>query len=184
MKTKNNNRFLSDLIYIAMFAAIMAICAQIRLPLGTVPFTLQTLGVFLAAGFLGVKNGVISVLVYILMGAVGLPVFNGFSGGPGVLFGVTGGYIFGFIFTAAAVGLASDIFNKKTPALVTGMIIGDILCYVFGTVWFIFAMNGQGNSISIASALSTCVIPFLIPDAAKIILSVILTKRIGKIVKL
>ncbi len=186
IKENNNKRrqLLTDSIYIAMFAAIIAICAQIRLQIGPVPFTLQTLGVFLSSGLLGARRGTISVLVYILLGIVGLPVFNGFSGGFGVLFGVTGGYIIGFIFTAVVVGLASDFFKKKIGALIVGMVIGDLLCYAFGTAWFIFVMNNQGNPTGIAAALSNCVIPFLIPDAAKITVSVILINRLNKIVKI
>lgn len=183
-KSKKRNKLLSDMIYIALFAAVIAICAQIRLPLGPVPFTLQTLGVFLASGILGAKRGTISVLIYILLGAVGVPVFNGFSGGFGVLLGVTGGYIIGFIFTAIIVGLAGDIFKKKIWIMTVAIIIGDIICYIFGTVWFMLVMNNQGNPTTIAAALSSCVIPFLIPDAAKIAVSVILINRLGKIIKI
>ena len=79
-----------DVAYIGMFAALMAICSWISIPT-TVPFTLQTMGVFTAVGLLGGKRGTTAVLVYILMGAIGLPVFSGFTGGMGILFGSTGG---------------------------------------------------------------------------------------------
>ena len=185
-RERNNNRskLLTDSIYIALFAAVIAICAQIRLPIGPIPFTLQTLGIFLAGGLLGAKKGTISVLIYILLGAVGVPVFNGFSGGPGVLFGVTGGYIIGFIFTALVVGIASDHRKKKIWILIAAMVVGEILCYAFGTAWYIILMNSQGNATGLWAALSSCVIPFLIPDAAKIAVSVIIINRLNKIIKI
>ncbi len=185
-RERNNNRIklLTDSIYIALFAAVIAICAQIRLPIGPIPFTLQTLGIFLAGGLLGAKKGTISVLIYILLGAVGVPVFNGFSGGPGVLFGVTGGYIIGFIFTALVVGIASDHGKKKIWILIAAMVVGAILYYAFGTAWYIILMNSQGNATGLWAALSSCVIPFLIPDAAKIAVSVIIINRLNKIIKI
>ena len=88
-----------DMVYIAVFAVLIAICSWISIPT-TVPFTLQTFAVFLAVGVLGGKRGSLSVLIYILLGAVGIPVFAGFSGGFGVLLGQTGGYIVGFLFSA------------------------------------------------------------------------------------
>lgn len=183
-KESSHKKLISDSVYIAMFTAIIAIFAQIRLPIGVIPFTLQTLGVFLAGGVLGAKRGTISILIYILLGAVGVPVFNGFSGGLGVLFGVTGGYIIGFIFTALIIGLASDHWNKKTSILIISIIIGTIVYYVFGTAWYIILMNSQGNVTGLMAALSSCVIPFLIPDAVKIAVSVIIINRLNKIIKL
>ena len=88
-----------DIVFIGIFAALIAICSWISIPT-TVPFTLQTMGVFTAVGLLGGKRGSLAVLVYILLGLVGLPVFAGFSGGVGVLFGTTGGYIIGFLASA------------------------------------------------------------------------------------
>ena len=90
-----------DLVMVALFAALIAVCAWVTIP-GSVPFTLQTMGVFLAVGLLGGKRGTAAVLVYILLGAVGMPVFSGFSGGVGRLLGTTGGYIIGFLVAALA----------------------------------------------------------------------------------
>lgn len=191
IKKESNNgggrmqhQVLLDMIYIAMFAAIIAVCAQIQLPIGPVPFTLQTLGVFVASAMLGAKRGTLSVLVYILLGAIGVPVFAGFSGGFSVLIGSTGGYIIGFILTALVTGILSDLLGRKLWVLIVGMIAGLALCYVFGTAWFIIVMNNQGNAMDIATALSYCVIPFLIPDAAKIAVATVLVNRLDKIVKL
>jgi len=87
-----------DMAYIAIFAVLIAICSWISIPM-TVPFTLQTFGVFMAVGVLGGKRGSLAVLVYILLGAIGVPVFAGFSGGFGILLNNTGGYIIGFLFS-------------------------------------------------------------------------------------
>ena len=88
-----------DMVFIAVFAVLMAICSWISIPMA-VPFTLQTFGVFIAVGILGGKNGTLAVLIYIILGAIGVPVFAGFQGGIGVLAGSTGGYIVGFLFSA------------------------------------------------------------------------------------
>ena len=89
----------TDIAYIGLFVAAMAICSWISIPL-VVPVTLQTFAVFLAVGLLGGKRGTIAVCAYIFLGAIGVPVFAGFGGGPGALLGQSGGYIIGFIFTA------------------------------------------------------------------------------------
>ena len=98
-----------DIVYIAVFAVIMAICSWISIPTA-VPFTLQTFGVFVAVGVLGGKRGTLSILVFILLGAIGVPVFAGFSGGIGVLAGTTGGYIIGFLFSKTVLVLAKFAF--------------------------------------------------------------------------
>ena len=89
----------SDIVYIGIFAAMISICSWITIP-ATVPFTLQTMGIFTAIGILGGQKGTLAVLTYILLGAVGIPVFSGFSGGIGIIFGTTDGYIIGFLFSA------------------------------------------------------------------------------------
>lgn len=101
-----------DIAYIGLFVAVMAICSWISIP-ATVPFTLQTFAVFMAVGLLGGKRGTIAVLTYVLLGAIGVPVFAGFSGGIGALLGNSGGYIVGFIFSAPRyVGYHSKIWRK------------------------------------------------------------------------
>ena len=101
-----------DIVYIAVFAVIMAICSWISIP-AAVPFTLQTFGVFIAVGVLGRKRGSLSVLVFILLGAIGIPVFANFSGGIGVLAGPTGGYIIGFLFSALLMWAMEKLPGKK-----------------------------------------------------------------------
>ena len=175
---------ISDIVYIAMFTAIIAVCSQISIPLGVVPFTLQTLGVFIASAILGCKRGVICVFVYIVLGLVGVPVFAGFSGGIGTIVSPNFGYIVGFIFTALIVGLGTKFFGKKLIPLIISMILGLIVCYVFGTICFMTVYNINGNGINLGVALGYCVIPFIIPDICKIIASAVLVNKLNKIIKL
>ncbi len=173
-----NSRLLS-LIFIALFAAVITICAQIQIP-ATVPFTLQTFGVFAAAGLLGFKRGTLSVVIYILLGLIGLPVFSGFKGGPAVLFGTTGGYIIGFIFIAVIVGLFKDKFGVVLWSLALSMTLGLLVCYIFGTVWFYVITNSNSN-MSVFTILSLCVFPYIPFDILKIIVAVVFVNRIEKI---
>lgn len=166
-----------DIVYIGLFAALIAVCAWISIPM-TVSFTLQTCAVCLTAGLLGWKRGTLTVLVYILLGMVGLPVFTGFKSGIAAVTGPTGGYIVGFIFTALIVGLAADRLGKRLWTNILFMAIGILVCYLFGTVWFMIAYK-----VTFVSALTTCVIPFLIPDAVKIAVAAILVNRLKKFVK-
>lgn len=171
-----------DLTMMAMFVALMAICSWINIPF-TVPFTLQTFAIFAAVAFLGMKRGTLSVLVYIILGVIGVPVFAGFSGGPGVLFGTTGGYIIGFLFTALISGFVIDRFGRKIWIMALGMVLGLVACYAFGTVWFIVLYTKANGAIGAVTALSWCVFPFILPDLAKIALAIGLHKSIGRFVK-
>jgi biotin transport system substrate-specific component len=172
----------SDIAFISLSVALMAICSWISIPL-TVPVTLQTFAIFTAAGLLGLKRGTLAVLVYILLGAAGLPVFSGFKGGFGILIGNTGGYIIGFIFSAIAVGLFTKLFGKKIPVLVLSMTAGLLICYLFGTAWFMYVYAKNTGAVGLSAVLYWCVIPFIIPDTVKIILAVIVVNRISKYIK-
>lgn len=172
-----------DLVYIGIFAVLIAVCSWISIPL-TVPVTLQTFGVFAAVGILGGKRGTIAVLVYILMGAIGIPVFSGFTGGLGILAGTTGGYIAGFLFSALLMWGMEKLFGRSTPVLAVSMVLGLILCYAVGTVWFMIVYAGTSGSVGLLTVLGWCVFPFLIPDAAKIALALLMTKRLSGVVQI
>lgn len=179
MKTK-------DMVLCAVFAAVLCVLAVITIPIGPVPITLGTLGVMLTASILGAKKGTVSVLVYILLGAIGLPVFSGFHGGFQVIAGPTGGYITAYIFMALFIG----IFTKKLPTnklLAMGKIalfcfIGVIICYFLGTLQFMFVQN-----TGFVKSLGICVFPFIPFDAAKAVvagyLAYVLRKALAKIGK-
>ena len=171
-----------DLVMVALFAALIVVCAWVTIP-GSVPFTLQTMGVFLAVGLLGGKRGTAAVLVYILLGAVGMPVFSGFSGGVGRLLGTTGGYIIGFLVAALAMWALEAIFGRAKWVLPVSMLLGLLLCYAFGTVWFLVLYTQTKGAISVVSVLSMCVIPFILPDLMKIALALLLTNRLGRFIR-
>ena len=177
MNTKSKKLTL-DISYIALFAALIAVCTWISIPFASgIAVTLQTFAVIMAAALLGWKRGTIAVLVYIAIGASGAPVFSGFRGGIGVLGGVTGGYMIGFIFTAITVGLVCEKTQMKTLPMIISMVAGVIVCYAFGTAWFCIYFKGAKT---VGSALMTCVVPYLPFDAAKIALASFLSKRLYK----
>ena len=170
-----------DIVYIAVFAVIMAICSWISIP-AAVPFTLQTFGVFIAVGVLGGKRGSLSILVFILLGAIGIPVFANFSGGIGVLAGPTGGYIIGFLFSALLMWAMEKLPGKKSVMQIVSMIAGLIVCYAFGTVWFVIVYGRMNGPIGFTAALASCVVPFIIPDIIKIALAYVLSRKLRKYV--
>lgn len=182
-KIKINHSKILSMVYIAMFAVIIAICSFISIPL-TVPFTMQTFAIFAAVGLLGGKRGTVSVLIYILLGALGIPVFAGFSAGVGVLFGATGGYILGFLASALVYWLVTKLFGDKFFIMIIAMVLGLIVCYAFGTAWFMVVYANSTGPIGLGAALSACVIPFIIPDLIKIVLAATISNRLSKIVKL
>ena len=170
-----------DMTYIAIFAALMAICAWISIP-APVPFTLQTFAVFAAVGMLGGKRGTIAVAVYILLGAVGLPVFSGFAGGPGALLGMTGGYIVGFLAAALVMWGVTRILGNGVWPLGLAMLLGLLACYALGTVWFMDVYIRTKGAITLLTVLSKCVFPFVLPDLVKIGLALLVTFRVKKLV--
>jgi biotin transport system substrate-specific component len=170
-----------DMVYIAVFAVLIAICSWISIPT-TVPFTLQTFGVFVAVGILGGKRGSLAVLVYILLGAIGLPVFAGFSGGIGSLLGSTGGYIVGFLFSALVMWGIEKLFGRKPVAQIAAMAAGLLVCYLFGTVWFMIVYARNVGAVGLGTVLGWCVIPFIIPDLIKIALAFVLSSRLRRYV--
>ena len=172
-----------DMAYIALFAVLIAVCAWISIP-ATVPFTLQTFGIFLAVGVLGGKRGTLAVLVYLLLGAVGIPVFAGFSGGVGCLLGSTGGYLVGFLFTALVMWAMERLMGKKLWVLALSMLLGLVVCYAFGTVWFILVYARTTGEIGLLTALGWCVFPYVLPDLIKIARALVLCRRLAGVLKL
>ena len=169
--------------YVALFTVVIAVCSWITIP-AAVPFTLQTFAVFAACALLGGKLGLYAVCLYILLGAVGVPVFSGFGAGLGTLLGPTGGYILGFVFTALAMWGVEAKFGRKPAALVAGMAAGLILCYAFGTAWFMVVYARANGAIGLGAALSMCVIPFILPDCVKIALAMLVAARLRPHLKL
>ncbi len=168
-----------DMAYTAVFAVLIAICSWISVPT-VVPFTLQTFAVFLAVSVLGGRRGTLSIVVYVLLGAVGIPVFAGFKGGIGVLLNTTGGYIIGFIFAGLIMWLMERLFGRKLWAQLLGMILGMITYLSVGTAWFMVVYLRQTGPVSLGTVLGWCVIPFLIPDIVKMMLALSLGNLLRK----
>ncbi len=165
---------------IGLMAAVICLLGpwSLYLPLTPVPISLCTLAIYFAISVLGMKLGTASVIIYILLGLVGIPVFSGFSGGAGKLFGPTGGYIIGYIFMALICGLFIDKFSCRrglSNKLVSffGMLIGTAVCYLFGTFWLAYQL-----SLDFPAALSMGVLPYIPGDLIKIILAMLLGYQI------
>lgn len=158
------------LVLIAMVTAITCILApfSIPIPVSPVPISLTNLVLLISVYVLGWKDATISYIVYLLLGAAGLPVFSGFAGGPAKIAGPTGGYLLGFIFMTILAGIFAERFPEKRSLIVTGMILATAVAYIFGTAWLAFQME-----IPFAAALSIGVLPYLPGDSAKIVLAVL-----------
>lgn len=159
---------------IGVMTAITCILGPLSIPIGIVPISLTNLAILITVIILGWKMGTISCLIYLLVGLVGIPVFSGFTFGPGRLFGPTGGYLFGFIFLAIISGIFIDKFRGKIYMYVIGMVIGTIVLYTFGTAWLSYQKN-----LPFDVALAVGVFPFVPWDIAKMVCAVI----VGPIVR-
>lgn len=157
-----------------MCAAILILCAWISFPVGDVAITLQTFGIFLCLGVLGGKLGSVVILVYLLLGAVGAPVFSGFRGGLGALLGASGGYLTGFLACGLIYWLTTSLLPKYP---VIGMLTGLLVCYCIGSLWydrFYLAAGGAGTwTVVLLQNLL-----FLPADLLKLFLARYVTKRI------
>ena len=168
-----------DMAYIAVFTVLIAVCSWISIPTA-IPFTLQTFAVFLAVEVLGGRRGTLAVALYVLLGAIGVPVFAGFTGGLGIILRNTGGYIIGFIFSALVMWLMESIFLKKLHMRHTlfikalSMMLGLLTCYTAGTIWFMLIYMRDAGPVGLATVLGWCVIPFILPDMIKIALALML----------
>ena len=175
---KDRSALTRNLVLAALLTALTTVCSQIQIPLPMVPINLALFAVHLAGALLGAKWGALSMTAYALLGVVGAPVFAGFSSGPAVLFGKTGGYILGYILCALLVGLISRRIGYTARGLVIAMVAGVAACYVFGTIWFMVI-----TGMSLQLSMTYCVLPFLPGDAVKIALATLLALRLRKPLK-
>ncbi|MCQ2505673.1 MAG: biotin transporter BioY [Lachnospiraceae bacterium] len=174
-----------NMVVIAMFAAILSIIAPFSVPIGPIPISLATLIVMIIGISLGLVRGLAVVGIYLLLGLVGVPVFSNWGAGAAKLLGPTGGFLIGYLFLVALTGLFAGIAKKASSKvmyyvlLAAGMIIGTILLYFFGTVWFLILLEDR----TLSAALSACVIPFLPGDALKCIVAALVGPALAKVVK-
>ncbi len=169
-----NRKQIRNMALCAMFSAVLCVCAWLGFPIGDVYITMQTFGVFLCLGLMGGKYGSISILIYLLLGVVGLPVFSGFRGGLGVLLGTSGGYIWGLLVSGLVYWLITAIWKKGQ---LVAMIAGLLICYTLGSFWY-WLLYLQGNTLW--AVLLKCVIPYLIPDGFKLAFAFCLAKTLRK----
>ncbi len=167
-KRSNKSRSITA---IALMTAVICIVSPFTLPIGPIPIGFANFIIMLSALLLGAKRGFLSCLIFLLLGFAGLPVFSGFSGGVGKLLGPTGGYIVGYLLLAIATGIAAQIADKQDSKvrsgiiLFVGMIIGTILLYGFGTLWFVYQ-----SKMAFTAALSVAVFPFIPGDLIKMVI--------------
>ena len=181
---------IKDVVNISLFATLLAVCAWLCIPT-VVPVTMQTFAVFLALLVLGGKKGIIVITIYLFLGIAGIPVFAKGTAGVGVLFGSTGGYMIGWIFIAAVMIAVEKIIKRlqtekmryKKWIQAGGLVTGLILCYFFGTLWFVNIYAGNTENVGFGAAFGVCVVPFIIPDLIKMVLAFSVSKRIRNIVR-
>ena len=168
-----------------MFASLIAVASWISIPLPftPVPINLATLAVTLTGALLGYKYGTASVIVYLLLGAFGVPVFAGFTGGLGHIAGPTGGYLVGYVTSAFICGMVMDMLgkgendNKWWVALIAAF-LGTLSCYILGTIWFIVLTHN-----TLLASLTMCVIPFLPGEVFKLVASVVLIEALKPVIE-
>ncbi len=190
-KTTKNRAFIYDLVLISVSAALIAVCSWISIPLGPVPFTLQTLGILAVMLTIGGRRGTIAVLVYLALGAVGAPVFAGFKGGIMSFAGPTGGFLVGFLIAGLVYWLLEKLIFKKlmnspVKTWIFGMIsfvIFEAVMYVVGVIWFMTVYAAQTGPVGLATVMGWCVIPFIIPDIVKMVVAVFIGERASKLIK-
>ncbi len=163
-----------DVAYVGMAAAVLTVCSWISVPLPRplVSFTMQTFAVTLIAGLLGIRRATSAVAVWLALGALGVPVFSGFNGGIAYMLGSTGGYLWGFLLWAPTEAFLFRLGKGKLPFLIAGMAAGLVLCYAFGTAWFMVVYARTTGSVALSAVLGWCVLPYLLPDAVKLAMAV------------
>ena len=163
----------------ALLIALLAVSCMFTVPLGPVPFTLQTAVVILVALLCTPRQSALVVGAYLLMGVIGLPVFSGMTGGPGKLLGPTGGFLIGFLVSATLAALLRGLIAKRTARNIVGDIVAAacviIVSDVFGLIWFMFVTQSDA-----ASAFLVSTAPFIIPDCCKAVLAIIVATAVRK----
>lgn len=169
---------LRDLTYIALGSALMCVLSPLSIPIGIVPISLATLVVYLIGCLYSPLKAVTSVILYILLGLCGLPVFSKYQAGFSVLAGPTGGFILGYVLGVFVQSLFITHFKEKKTAYIIGIIFSTIIIYGFGLVWFMFVTNGK---YSFQQAMMSCVYPFIPGDLLKLVIAVSISYKLRPI---
>ena len=187
-KTQKNKTY--SIVLIAVSAALITICSWISITVGPVPFTLQTMAIFAVLMTIGGARGSVAVIIYLLLGLVGVPVFAGFKGGPASFLGPTGGFLVGFAVASLVWLLIEKLLRDKMSSSmvkrilygVINAVICEVVMYTIGVIWFIVVYGQQTGPIGLGAVLSMCVVPFIIPDIVKIAAAVVIGERAGKLI--
>ncbi len=173
----NNTRYMT---LVSLFAALTAVGAFVTIPIGVVPISLQNLFTLLSGMVLGKRSGASSQLMYLFLGAVGLPVFSGFRGGLGVLWGPTGGFLIGFVISSYIVGmLVEKLIKVSLYSYFAIGLLGILIIYIVGVTQLTIITD-----IGIKEAIIVGVIPFLLGDCLKVMAASFLAIRINSVVSL
>lgn len=176
-----NRSAIRNMAYISLGAVILAVGAWITVPFA-VPFTMQTFALYLLLNVFGGRRTSFSVVLYIAMGLAGLPVFSGFNSGLPVLLGSTGGFVVGFL-VAGCLYFALDSTLSRNKHLGAVLPFATLLaCYGCGTVWYMFYCASVGTTVGVVTAVSICVLPYILPDCIKILLALSVAERIRPLV--
>jgi biotin transport system substrate-specific component len=167
----------SEMAMCGIMAALMGIAGPLSVPIGPVPVTLTNLVIYFSLAVCGTRLTLISYIVYLLLGAAGLPVFSGFQGGFGKLAGPTGGYLVGFILMILIGGMLYERNTDRPVIGGAGMFLGLAAAYLFGTAWFVYQMK-----VGVPYALAVCVWPFIPFDIVKIALGILVGSIVRKAV--
>ena len=186
-----NRAYIYDIVLISISAALITVSSWISIPIGPVPFTLQTLGILAVLLAAGGRRGTLAILVYLALGLCGVPVFSGFKGGIASFAGPTGGFLVGFAFAALVYWLLETVLFKRlmTSAVKTWIfsalnsVVFEVVMYIIGVIWFMTVYAAQTGPVGLTAVMGWCVLPFIIPDIVKIIVAVIIGERARKLVK-
>ena len=159
----------------AVMAAVLCVLGPLTVPIGAIPISLANFVICLTAWLLGPKFGTLSVVIYLAIGLIGVPVFSGYGAGLAKVAGPTGGYLVGYLLLAFIGGLFIEKSNGQPVVSAVGLVLGDAVCYVLGTAWFVFQMQ-----CDLGYALAVCVYPFIVLDLAKIVVSCIVGALLRK----
>ncbi len=162
----------------ALLAALLAIIAPFAVPVGAVPITLASLGVYLCAVIGGAGWGTLAVALYLLLGAVGLPVFSGFTGGVQTFLSPTGGFLLGYLPCTAVIGLGLRVGGYTRHACLLSLIAGTLLLYLCGVLWFMYTTDTPP-----LASITVCCLPFLAGDAVKIAAVTVVLPPLKKLMK-
>lgn len=174
MKTTRN------ITFVALFTAFLCVLAPLSIPIQPVPITLATLAVYVIGALLDYKRAPICVFLYIVIGALGLPVFSNYTGGIAKLLSPTGGFIIGYLFGVLVQSLLTTLKKDKFYIYPIAMVVSTIVIYAFGVAWFILVYLQKGETKSLSAVLAACVTPFLLGDALKIVVASLASFKLRK----